>query len=1092
MCKWKRIVAGFVAAFLLAVLPAVGGDAKNPPNWGQIKEVEFKALKKDFKTPDMIYAPFIFWFWDEPLNPDKMAEMSRVMCSEGFNPGYAHARQSMVGTPKLPDDQWLAEPWFKAFGGALGEAEKHHAYLGYCDEYWWPSFQAHGRLLKAHPELRAESLRWEVIDTAGGGEVRVPASFVAVAAELAQPIDAASGRQVALGKWIWDPKGSETQHSCWFRTAFDIPAGRSVKQAIIKATADNAYTVFLNGKKVGEGDDWKKPGNHDVASALVPGRNVIAVEGRNIDGPYGLTLGMELVFDDGSTMQVQSDKSWKSSLVQAAGWETAGFVDREWNAAREIAGLGGGPWGSFDDTTYRHATIRSASLAIIGSGTAFTWKAPAGKSWRIYVFNHFFHPGAFDGQQSNAIDERLGKAFIDIALEPYAKRLGDKLGKGIPGDFIDHEGDYGWQLAWSDSLDRRYQERFHRDIRLWLPLMLDTDAEGIFAKARWEWYDTVSDLYCHNFKEVTAWHEKRGMYTTAHVWEESLPAQVGCVGDHLKFLRSLTMPGQDCLGTKALYIHDFKEATSVAAFEGTRSMTELMGAGGWSVLNPVFLKQSVNAVTAWGVGHIIPHGVFTQRKLTGNPWMPDFYSENPIFPWMHLWNGFATRASYINSLGCAAPDVLLYNPMETVWMLSNIDMVDVDMWTFSARNPNGPIVNAIDRCYSKAMADLTAGRVEFLVGDRHYLAQMKVDGPHLVRGPLSFRTLVLPPLRILSLDSARKMLAFAKAGGRVYALGELPTASVDRGLGDPDMAVLMRELAQTPGFARCADEPAGCRSSWTYGPGWQFQDDASGFGLAPLIARSAPGLESPGRFISGGFPMLQTRRHIDGRDFFWLVNNHEQPQDCEVVIPGVHGAAECWDCETGEVRPISSVESKDGSKLKLSFRPLEAYWLVFDPKSSARVVAGNPRMKEVLTVAGPWKVAFDAKIQPAMEFPTTPSAEYAAGVDKTLEDWKAWTPKKFSGLMDYTKTIDVGKVEGRMVLDLGKVRHAAEVWVNGKSVGQKLWAPYDFDVTKALRSGNNEIRVRVANLINNSYGDIRESGLFGPVILKRAVEEGSP
>ena len=91
------------------------------------------------------------------------------------------------------------------------------------------------------------------------------------------------------------------------------------------------------------------------------------------------------------------------------------------------------------------------------------------------------------------------------------------------------------------------------------------------------------------------------------------------------------------------------------------------------------------------MGHIIPHGVFTPRKLDGNPWMPDFYAESPTFPWMHLWNEFSTRASYINSLGNAAPDVLLYNPMETVWMLSNIDMVDVDMWTFSDRNPNGPM-----------------------------------------------------------------------------------------------------------------------------------------------------------------------------------------------------------------------------------------------------------------------------------------------------------------------------------------------------------------------------------------------------------------
>lgn len=50
--------------------------------------------------------------------------------------------------------------------------------------------------------------------------------------------------------------------------------------------------------------------------------------------------------------------------------------------------------------------------------------------------------------------------------------------------------------------------------------------------------------------------------------------------------------------------------------------------------------------------------------------------------------------------------------------------------------------------------------------------------------------------------------------------------------------------------------------------------------------------------------------------------------------------------------------------------------------------------------------------------------------------------------------------------------------------GARLWGPYVFDIGKALHPGANEIHVRVANLINNSYGDIRESGLFGPVILR--------
>ncbi|HCS49871.1 MAG TPA: hypothetical protein DIW61_17160 [Candidatus Aminicenantes bacterium] len=119
----------------------------------------------------MIYAPFIFWFWDEPLDPAKMAEMSRTMASQRFSPGYAHARKSMVGTPDLPDAEWLGDRWFAAFGAALKEAEARKNYLGYCDEYWWPSFQANGRVLAANPELRTVSLNWETIPVAGGSEI---------------------------------------------------------------------------------------------------------------------------------------------------------------------------------------------------------------------------------------------------------------------------------------------------------------------------------------------------------------------------------------------------------------------------------------------------------------------------------------------------------------------------------------------------------------------------------------------------------------------------------------------------------------------------------------------------------------------------------------------------------------------------------------------------------------------------------------------------------------------------------------------------------------------------------------------------------
>ena len=371
-----RIPKSFLAAIVgaLVLFAACGRDKQSaqplPLNQGRRISVPFDALRDRFRDPDMIYAPFVFWFWDEPLDPAKMGEMSRVMVGQRFNPGYAHARKSMVGTPDLPDAEWLGDKWFDSFGAALKEAEVGKGYLGYCDEYWWLSFQANGRILKANPELKAQSLRWEAIDVEGGSEVRVPASFFAVAAERVQPLPAASGRMPSprMGKWIWHTGGTDAAHSCWFRKTFDLPPGSRADRAAVNVIVDNVYVLYLNGKKVGEGDNWEKTGTYDVTALVTPGRNTLAVEGKNVSGPFGLLFGMAITLAGGRTIDVGSDKTWLASLEPAAGWERPDFAaSGGWTASREIAEAGGGPWRYVQDRiAHIPALIRSWTLRTIG------------------------------------------------------------------------------------------------------------------------------------------------------------------------------------------------------------------------------------------------------------------------------------------------------------------------------------------------------------------------------------------------------------------------------------------------------------------------------------------------------------------------------------------------------------------------------------------------------------------------------------------------------------------------------------------------------------------------------------------------------
>src|SRR5512136_1582002 len=113
----RRVKEISVVAVLacLALAAACGPKAApprpSPPNAGLRQAVPFETVAAGFKDPDMIYAPFIFWFWDEPLDAAKMAGMARVMIGQRFDPGYAHARKSMVGTPDLPASDWLGDKW---------------------------------------------------------------------------------------------------------------------------------------------------------------------------------------------------------------------------------------------------------------------------------------------------------------------------------------------------------------------------------------------------------------------------------------------------------------------------------------------------------------------------------------------------------------------------------------------------------------------------------------------------------------------------------------------------------------------------------------------------------------------------------------------------------------------------------------------------------------------------------------------------------------------------------------------------------------------------------------------------------------------
>lgn len=135
-------------------------------------------------------------------------------------------------------------------------------------------------------------------------------------------------------------------------------------------------------------------------------------------------------------------------------------------------------------------------------------------------------------------------------------------------------------------------------------------------------------------------------------------------------------------------------------------------------------------------------------------------------------------------------------------------------------------------------------------------------------------------------------------------------------------------------------------------------------------------------------------------------------------------------------------------------------------------------------------------------------AAFAAPVSFSVErglirpgNWAVQGLPHYSGGLTYRQSVVLPAVyaDGPMMLDLGRVRGTAQVTVNGKSAGVRIWRPYRFDVTGLLRAGGNRIEVTVLNTLGPFFGagyptpyvlnGQQTSGMFGPV---RLLADGPP
>ena len=244
------------------------------------------------------------------------------------------------------------------------------------------------------------------------------------------------------------------------------------------------------------------------------------------------------------------------------------------------------------------------------------------------------------------------------------------------------------------------------------------------------------------------------------------------------------------------------------------------------------------------------------------------------------------------------------------------------------------------------------------------------------------------------------------------------------------------------------------------------------------VARTPVTLPMTGEGVSA----LRVLKRVDGaRRIYFVVNEGQKPVTARIDFGK---AVRNWTFELND----SALFTVDGGSVEVP-----------------RKIAAGPVIRELKDgwtarrIAAHEAVSDDLVIRPVDEKP----------VAVTLGDWRETFGGAFSGKAVYR--IEFESEESReAVLDLGRVCWCAGVRLNGKDAGSRFFGPFRWEVS--LAKGRNVLEVTVANLLSTYLGNSevrarikaahkphplyekyhgeadlrnRESGLFGPVVLRR-------
>jgi len=1044
----------------------------------------FSYIQQQFQHPGNEAKPWVFWYWMHgAVSQEGITADLEAMKAAGIGGAYLMPIKDTTGKiPFSPVVRQLTPEWWAMVRFAMKEAKRLQLKLG--------MHVSDGFALAGGPWITPafsmQQLTWSkyYLDAPAKSIIRLPqppikenfykdiAVFAYPARAFDQPaplpvITDQYGKDISFlaqknntGKQVF-----KSDTNCYFTCRFDtvftcrsitIRAGSNNYQAqrLILQTSNDGIQFITHTRLSPPRHGWQDT-EQDYTHSIPP-----------VSAKY-----FRLVYDKAGSEPGAEDldaAKWKSSLRLSGCYLSSIPVINQYEAKN------GSVWRIA--TPANDAQVKDADAVPLNSiiditrflspGGVLQWKAPPG-NWVIVRIGHTstgltnYTGGGALGLECDKFNATAVKLQFDNWFAKAFTRTDQQLAQSVLKVFHVDSWECGSQ-NWSDQFPAEFRKRRGYDLLPYLLTMTGTPVESVVTSekilhdVRTTIAELVSDVFYRTLKKLSA--EKGCLFSA----EAVAPTMTS---DGMLHYRHTDLPmGEFWLNSPTHdKPNDMADAISGAHIYGkniiqAEAFTSVRM--NWAE-HPGALKQLGDLNFAKGVNRLALH-VFTH-----NPWMNKqpgmtldgvgvyFQRDQTWWKQGKVWIDYLTRCQALLQLGKPVADIAVFTgeeiprravlPQRLLHTLPGIfGEAKINAEKKRLANDGQPLRQKPDGVtHSANMAD-PEDWIDPLNGYQYdsfnpdALMQMQVvNGKIVLPGGAVYKVLVFPSGDVMnpagdrvSEKVLRKIISLVQSGAKII-LGNAFISGNGKNDDDATIRSLMQQLKTNQGKGN------------VHIGAWK-QKDFQGWNVPPDVL-----------IENNQHDIAWTHRRLNATDIYFISNQSAQQKKLRIRLSAAKQ-------HVTVLNPVTGTSNKMGVNtdgwITFSIEASGSLFIITDADNGTAISMAQTAIK--VPVEQPWQLQFDtSKGGPAQKM-VMPVAQCWT----TLYDSAA---RFYSGTVVYSNYFVIDEKPVTTFLHIDSIFNIATVKVNGVDCGTMWTYPYQVDISKAVKKGNNRLEIHVTNTWHN-------------------------